>query len=476
MLKAPEKFRMTRGGYTRSFAWATGVVFFVTTLIFAFGATAHAQEPVREAFIFTGEAGVDLPLGAPQSEWYTAGGTIAGGAYRSITPYLLLGARLRLGLFAGGSAPGPGFKDPGLGGLSSLSFAIRLRTAGFQPDHGRRGTGLYFEADLGAALTGSFVVPAFEGGVGYNFEMRTLDVGPVLRYIHLLQSDAGLDERDAHIVMLGAEFVFADPRPVPPEPSHDVVPPTPDETPPTPGIPDTDHDGINDPDDHCREEAEDMDQFEDEDGCPEQDNDHDLVLDTADRCPLVAEDRDEFQDDDGCPDPDNDDDHLLDAADRCPNEAEVINGVDDQDGCPDEGLIEFRGDRVILEETVLFDFERARVHSTATPVLEAIVRLYRQHPEWTRIRVEGHSDARGDAVFNQELSERRAANVRVELVRLGIPADKIDSVGYGSTHLRDRQTSAVSHQRNRRVEIVVIPAEDPVAGTDPPAPAPAATP
>ncbi|MBK8170287.1 MAG: OmpA family protein [Sandaracinaceae bacterium] len=454
-------------GYTRSFAWATCLCLFLGASAFGFDARASAQEPVREAFVFTGEAGVDMPIGAPQSDWFGPGGTIAGGAYRSITPYLLLGARLRLGLLSSGDPPGPGFKDPGLGGLSSLTFAARLRTAGFQPDHGRRGTGLYFEVDLGAALTGTAVCPTFEGAIGYNFELAKLDIGPVARYIHVLQSDAGLDERDAHLVMLGAEFVFADPRPVPVEPTHDVLAPEP--TPEvTPDIPDTDHDGIRDPDDHCREEAEDMDQFEDEDGCPEQDNDHDLVLDGADQCPLVAEDRDEWQDEDGCPETDNDDDHILDTVDRCPNEAEVINGVDDQDGCPDEGLIEFRGDRVILEETVLFDFERARVHSTATPVLEAVVRLFRQHPEWTRIRVEGHSDARGDAVFNQELSERRAANVRTELVRIGIPADKIDSVGYGSTHLRDRQTSAVSHQRNRRVEIVVIPQEDaPVAPATP---------
>src|SRR5262249_20648909 len=66
------------------------------------------------------------------------------------------------------------------------------------------------------------------------------------------------------------------------------------------------------------------------------DQDGDGVADDQDQCPTVAEDVDGFQDADGCPDPDNDGDGFPDAQDKCPNEAEVKNGIQDSDGCPDD--------------------------------------------------------------------------------------------------------------------------------------------
>jgi hypothetical protein len=61
------------------------------------------------------------------------------------------------------------------------------------------------------------------------------------------------------------------------------------------------------------------------------------VPDASDACPNAAEDVDRFEDEDGCPDLDDDHDGVLDADDRCPTEPETINGRDDVDGCPDAG-------------------------------------------------------------------------------------------------------------------------------------------
>ncbi|MCO4770099.1 MAG: hypothetical protein KDA24_08730 [Deltaproteobacteria bacterium] len=72
------------------------------------------------------------------------------------------------------------------------------------------------------------------------------------------------------------------------------------ETPPPPP-PDGDGDGVIDADDKCVEEAEDIDMFEDEDGCPDPDNDADGINDDADGCPFEAENVDGWADEDGCP-------------------------------------------------------------------------------------------------------------------------------------------------------------------------------
>src|SRR5690606_2812806 len=67
-----------------------------------------------------------------------------------------------------------------------------------------------------------------------------------------------------------------------------------------PRIKDADRDGIEDHMDQCPHVAEDLDGFQDSDGCPEVDNDGDAVSDDDDQCPKELEDHDDFQDDDGC--------------------------------------------------------------------------------------------------------------------------------------------------------------------------------
>jgi outer membrane protein OmpA-like peptidoglycan-associated protein len=99
--------------------------------------------------------------------------------------------------------------------------------------------------------------------------------------------------------------------------------------------PDNDGDGLLDVDETCDMQPEDKDGFQDQDGCPDPDNDGDGILDGSDFCPMDPEDGDGFQDEDGCPDPDNDGDGVPDLSDRCPNEPETVDGWQDQDGCPD---------------------------------------------------------------------------------------------------------------------------------------------
>jgi OmpA-OmpF porin, OOP family len=103
---------------------------------------------------------------------------------------------------------------------------------------------------------------------------------------------------------------------------------------------DADNDGIPDDIDKCPSIPEDIDGFQDDDGCPDFDNDNDGIYDAQDKCPNEAEDFDGFEDKDGCPDYDNDRDGVPDSIDVCPNAPETINGYKDDDGCPDETPVE----------------------------------------------------------------------------------------------------------------------------------------
>lgn len=415
--------------------------------ILAAAAPGRARAQPASGPLVTLEASGGMALSAPQADRFGPGGAAAVSGYYAVAPFLLAGAKLRAGLLSNGDAPAdPGQLDPGTGTFQTLAGVLRVRPFA-RADTPGRALGLFIEAGPAAVLTGELVRAGAEAGIGFGFELFGASLAPALRYLQVVQPGDPLSGEDARVLMLGAELALLDARPGRPTPRRPAPPPP---------RRDRDGDGLFDDRDACPDEAEDPDGHHDDDGCPESDNDGDKLKDEDDRCPNDSEDFDAYEDEDGCPEPDNDGDGFLDADDQCPAEAETINGNQDYDGCPDEGLIEMRNDRIVLEERVLFDFERARVRSAARDVLSAIVRLYEQHPEWMKIRIEGHADVRGDEAFNRELSERRAVNVRKQLVKLGIPADMIEAEGYGSQRPRDTRDEPDAHKRNRRVEFVVV--------------------
>ena len=399
---------------------------------------AKADEPL----LVDVEAVAGAPVSSPQRDWYGAGGSLAVGVGQPLASWLVLEGRFRSALFLDGDQPTTaGVADPGTATLNGATLGVLLR----MPDRTvRRATGPWLSAGMGGAFTGKQFRATWEAGLGYGFAIgEKLALGPVLRFVQVIQPDGNeLAPRDARLLLGGIRMSFRDATPEKPlaEPTRH----------------DRDGDGIEDERDRCPDQAEDLDGFEDQDGCPETDNDQDGILDAADGCPNIPEDKDGFQDEDGCVDEDNDHDGILDKDDQCPLEPETINGERDDDGCPDEGLIVMRDDRVVLEERVLFDLNSPRVKRGAEPVLRAIINLQQQHPEWTKMRIEGHADARGDANFNQQLSERRATNVRQALIALGMDPELLVAEGYGASRLLTTDPGEEAQRTNRRVEFVVI--------------------
>ena len=253
---------------------------------------------------------------------------------------------------------------------------------------------------------------------------------------------------------------------------------------------DADGDGIMDDVDQCPNDPEDIDGFQDEDGCPDLDNDGDGILDANDGCPNDAEDIDGFEDEDGCPDPDNDGDGILDVDDQCPNEPGTVenhgcpapdrdgDGVPDSiDNCPDEpGTVENHGcqeaqlvvigaGKLEILEKVYFRTGSARLQKRSWALLDNVAQVMKAHPEIELIRVEGHSDSTGSLKFNMRLSKKRADTVVRYLVAKGkVSKDRLISEGFGPTRplVPDAKTKEELAQ-NRRVEFHIVetgPEED----------------
>ncbi len=66
--------------------------------------------------------------------------------------------------------------------------------------------------------------------------------------------------------------------------------------------------------------------------------------------------------------------------------------------------------RIEMAADVLFDFDKADIKREATPSLEKVAAVLAGHPQ-ARVSIEGHTDGKGSADYNQKLSLRRASSV-----------------------------------------------------------------
>jgi OmpA-OmpF porin, OOP family len=107
---------------------------------------------------------------------------------------------------------------------------------------------------------------------------------------------------------------------------------------------------------------------------------------------------------------------------------------------------------VVLSSEVNFAFDSAELTPQAEVTLDEVARRLREHTD-VRIRIEGHTDSRGSAQYNQGLSERRANSVRDYLASQGIAANRMMSVGYGEERPVASNETDEGRALNRRVEI-----------------------
>jgi OOP family OmpA-OmpF porin len=219
---------------------------------------------------------------------------------------------------------------------------------------------------------------------------------------------------------------------------------------------DSDGDGIPDVRDRCPKVAEDMDGFQDEDGCPDTDNDEDGIPDAYDRCPNESEDHDGYEDEDGCPDTDNDHDGVMDKEDRCPNQPGPSDG--EGRGCPitkSYGRLSITRQRIEPRPPVAFAEGKATINRHSFALLGEVADVLRTRPAM-RIRIEGHTDSRGNPAENKRLSRARAEAVRSHLVNRGIAAERLVAEGFGSEQPIETNKTQAGREKNQRVEFVIL--------------------
>jgi outer membrane protein OmpA-like peptidoglycan-associated protein len=326
---------------------------------------------------------------------------------------------------------------------------------------------LFLDAHFGYHNYERYDRAGYNVGIGYEFSLsKDFNFGPYFRFAHVPIGD-GFSYMSASFgiqASVGGKF----------EPD------------------DADKDGIEDSNDLCPLAAEDIDGFEDGDGCfeedndrdsvldqnddcpdvagvasnrgcPENDNDHDGILNETDDCPDAAEDNDNFEDEDGCPDNDNDQDGILDAQDKCPLIPETKNELDDTDGCPD--FVRLNEDRIELLDAVYFGKNKAVVLDRSLPMLEEAAALLTLKTEMM-LRIEAHTDNTLGKKASQKLSAQRAEAVKTFFVTAGIDSARLTATGLGQeTPIDDNKTKA-GRAKNDRIELLIQQPEAPTPAVE----------
>jgi outer membrane protein OmpA-like peptidoglycan-associated protein len=105
---------------------------------------------------------------------------------------------------------------------------------------------------------------------------------------------------------------------------------------------------------------------------------------------------------------------------------------------------------LLAGEGIEFANASATISAKSAPLLDRLAKEARACPG--NIRIEGHTDNIGRANFNLRLSDDRAAEVRAALIQRGVPAERLQSEGFGATRpVADNHTTE-GRAKNRRIE------------------------
>ena len=217
--------------------------------------------------------------------------------------------------------------------------------------------------------------------------------------------------------------------------------------------PDADGDGIPDPEDACPQEPGKRSSDPKLNGCPDQDRDKDGIMDASDACPDVPGVANPDPKLNGCP-ADKDGDGIPDAEDACPDEAGQKDPDPKKNGCPKAVL---QGGQIRISDQVRFAFGKADIvpGPESEGVLEAVAAVLKDHPEIKKIRVEGHTDDRGNRAGNVKLSKARADSVAAWLASHGVDKSRLETKGFGPDRPLDSNGTEDGRTKNRRVEFHV---------------------
>jgi outer membrane protein OmpA-like peptidoglycan-associated protein len=123
---------------------------------------------------------------------------------------------------------------------------------------------------------------------------------------------------------------------------------------------------------------------------------------------------------------------------------------------PAPSRVEVTKERLELKESVLFQAGKAVIDARSNSLLDEVAAALVGHPEVKHVKIEGHTDSRGNAKSNLKLSKVRAEAVRKYLVKHGVEAGRLSAEGFGQTRPIDSNKTEAGRVKNRRVDFIIV--------------------
>lgn len=125
----------------------------------------------------------------------------------------------------------------------------------------------------------------------------------------------------------------------------------------------------------------------------------------------------------------------------------------------EKDVIRDKGRLIIKTDPIYFDYNMWYIRKESKVVLGRVVELMKKYPGMA-VEIGSHTDSRGNAKFNEDLSQKRANSTREFVIQSGIDSKRVTAKGYGESVpiikcKTDDACNEEEHELNRRSEFVI---------------------
>jgi len=116
--------------------------------------------------------------------------------------------------------------------------------------------------------------------------------------------------------------------------------------------------------------------------------------------------------------------------------------------------------KLLQLSTIYFDLNKYNIRPDAEIEIQKVIVAMEKYPS-LKIKVNSHTDSRGDDAYNLWLSQKRAESTVKYMISKGIAKDRLQGEGFGETRLVNECMNGVrcseeQHQLNRRSEFIIF--------------------
>ncbi len=115
---------------------------------------------------------------------------------------------------------------------------------------------------------------------------------------------------------------------------------------------------------------------------------------------------------------------------------------------------------VLVFNNIYYVYNSAEIEPSSFSELDGLASAMVDNPT-IKVQLSAHTDSRGESLYNQLLSDKRANSAKNYLVRKGVNPNRIVAIGFGESLLRNQCDNDINcteeeHKFNRRTEVKIL--------------------